>query len=370
VSRMIRSNLDVALTGRAVQSKSVRYEPATRLVRLAVLLSGSRAGLSLDEMAEHMEVGRRTIERLRDRIEEIFPQLSFADGEDRVRRWRLPRETLPALPAQPGAIATLETLARELSVKGDDARASDLKDAAATLRAMMTPAALTRSEPDVELLMQAEGSAASPEPRLKLDRALLSDLRRAILGSNLLRLKYRPAEATRATVRTLCPYAILYGRRAYLIAHTSSTEPMRLWRIDRISDLVILPEVFTRQAFDLAAYATQSFGVFQEEPLDVVLRVAPGAAEEALCWLFHPTQVMDREADGALRVAFRAGGMQEMCWHLFTWGPAVTVMAPQRLRECLAEMADEVAAHHQNDASQACEINEILNSLETALKRR
>lgn len=301
----------------------MRYEPAIRLVRLAVLLSGSRAGLSLDEMAEHLEVGRRTIERLRDRIEEIFPHLSFTDGDDRVRRWRLPRETLPALPAQPGAIATLETLARELSFKGDDARASDLKDAAATLRAMMTPAALTRSEPDVELLMQAEGSAASPGPRLKLDRALLSDLRRAILGSHLLRLKYRAAEATRATVRTLCPYAILYGRRAYLIAHTSGAEAMRLWRIDRISDLTILPEVFTRQEFDLAAYAAQSFGVFQEPPQDVVLHFTPEAAADAAAWIFHPSQKMEPQADGSLIVRFRCGGMRELDWHLYTWGGSV-----------------------------------------------
>lgn len=324
MSRMIRRNIDVALIGRAVQSISVRYEPATRLVRLAVLLSGSRVGLSLDEMAEHLEVGRRTIERLRDRIEEIFPHLSFTDGEDRVRRWRLPRETLPALPAQPGAIATLETLARELSVRGDDARASDLKDAAATLRAMMTPAALTRSEPDVELLMQAEGSAASPGPRLKLDRSLLSELRKAILASNMLRLKYRPAEATRATVRTLCPYAILYGRRAYLIAHIPGAEAMRLWRIDRISDLRVSSEVFTRQPFDLAAYAAQSFGVFQEPPQDVVLHFTPEAAEDAGAWIFHPSQMMEPQTNGSLIVRFRCGGMRELDWHLYTWGDSVT----------------------------------------------
>jgi predicted DNA-binding transcriptional regulator YafY len=72
---------------------------------------------------------------------------------------------------------------------------------------------------------------------------------------------------------------------------------------------------------------------------------------------------MDREADGALRVAFRAGGMQEMSWHLFTWGTAVTVVAPERLRECLADMAAEVAAHHQNDTSQARDMNEKIETV-------
>ena len=122
---------------------------------------------------------------------------------------------------------------------------------------------------------------------------------------------------------------------------------MRLWRLDRIASLDLLDRRFARREdFDLPTYAAQSFGVFQEEPLDVVLRVAPEAADEAACWLFHPTQTVVREADGALRVSFRAGGVQEMCWHLFTWDTAVTVVAPDTLRTELAELSMTAAQHH------------------------
>ncbi|OYV68246.1 MAG: hypothetical protein B7Z67_13970 [Acidiphilium sp. 21-60-14] len=319
----------------AGQSFAVRYEPATRLVRLAVRLAATHNGLSLDEMAADLEIGRRTAERLRDRLEQLFPQLSYTDGEDRVRRWRLPKGSLPVLPAQSGIIATLETLARELSGRGDDARAADLRDAAATLRAMMAPAALRSADTDIEALMEAEGSAASPGPRLKLDRALLSDLRFAILGMKFLQLKYRPAEAGRATTRTLCPYGILYGRRAYLIAHTPSGTEMRLWRIDRISDLQVLPESFKPLPFDISAFAAQSFGVFQEPPQNVVLRFKPEAAEDAAEWIFHPSQIAEPQADGSLIVRFRCGGMRELSWHLFTWGPAVDIIAPEEMKVLL-----------------------------------
>jgi predicted DNA-binding transcriptional regulator YafY len=47
-----------------------------------------------------------------------------------------------------------------------------------------------------------------------------------------------------------------------------------------------------------------------------------------------------------LTVRFHAGGMQEMCWHLFTWGTAVVVIEPEELRLHLAELAETVAAHH------------------------
>ena len=36
-----------------------------------------------------------------------------------------------------------------------------------------------------------------------------------------------------------------------------------------------------------------------------------------------------------------------MCWHLFTWGDAVTVEAPESLRLEIAEMCSRLAAHHQ-----------------------
>lgn len=300
-----------------------------RLLRLAILLAGSRTGLTLDEMAQDLQVGRRTVERLRDRLQDVFPQLDSTDDDERLRRWRLPRGALPVLPVQPTTIATLETVSAELAARGEAARAADLRVAAATLKAAMSSDALRMAEPDIEALMQAEGSAAQPGPKLKLDRETLLELRRAILGMNKLRLKYHPAEAKRPTPRILCPYAILYGRRAYLVAHTEAATEMRLWRVDRISDIEVLPDIFIRQEFDLATYAAQSFGVFQEPPQDVVLRFVPEAAAEVADWVFHPRQTTEPQPDGSLIVRFRCGGMQELNWHLYTWGNAVSVLAPE-----------------------------------------
>ena len=145
------------------------------------------------------------------------------------------------------------------------------------------------------------------------------------------------------------PYGTLYGGngRAWLVGHVEELPEMRLWRLDRIASVDLLDRCFIRrEGFDLTAYAAQSFGVFQEEPMDVVLRIAPEAADEAACWLFHPSQTVEREMDGALLVRFRAGGVQEMCWHLFTWGTAITVVVPDELREALAEMALTAVRHH------------------------
>ena len=142
-------------------------------------------------------------------------------------------------------------------------------------------------------------------------------------------------------------YGILYGGRGWLVAHVEGLPELRLWRLDRIVSIDLLDRGFARwEDFSLVDYAARSFGVFQEEPVDVVLRFAPEAAEDAAGWVFHPSQSVEREGDGGVIVRFRAGGMREMCWHLFTWGPTVTIMTPSVLRAVMAETATIAASHH------------------------
>jgi predicted DNA-binding transcriptional regulator YafY len=338
----------IALPVRARQHRRMRYRPAENLFRLARLLAGTRTGLTLDEIAGELGVGRRTAERLRDVLLDMFPALDSWDDEGRVRRWRLPGAALAGVAApRAEAVAAIATAARECEGRGETDRAALLREAAAALRAVMRPDALRRAEPDIAALMEAEGIAMRPGPRPLIAAGVLATLRRAVLGLQLVAVRYANPGADAPATRLLCPYGLLYGGRGWLVAHVDGLPELRLWRLDRIVSADLLDRGFPRREdFSLAAYAAQSFGVFQEAPQDVTLRIAPAAAADAEAWLFHPSQRLTREPDGALRVQFRAGGMQEMCWHLFTWGTAVTVLAPEELRAALATLTAAAAAHH------------------------
>ncbi len=331
----------------------MRYGPSERLFRLARSLAGARVGLTLDEMAAELEVGRRTAERLRDTLVAMFPQMESSDDEGRIRRWRLPGSALiGVVEARAEAVAAIEATARECDVNGENDRAALLREGSATLRAVMRPDALRRSEPDIAALMEAEGVAMRPGPRPKLRAGVLPTLRRAILGMQPVVVRYAGPHAGEPTIRVLCPYGILYGGSGWLVGHVDDLPEMRLWRLDRIVSADLLDRGFQRREdFSLAAYAAQSFGVFQEEPIDVVLRLSPEVADEGEAWLFHPSQSIVRETDGGLTVRFRAGGALEMCWHLFTWGSGITIVEPPELRTQLCDMAAVVAAHHGGDAS-------------------
>lgn len=187
----------------------------------------------------------------------------------------------------------------------------------------------------------------APRPLPITALGVLPALRRAILGTHVVELRHALREANEPSTCIACPYGLLYGGRGWLVAHVEGLSEMRLWRLDRIASVHLLDRRFQRREdFSLANYAARSFGVFQEEPMNVVLRFTPGAAEDAARWEFHPTQHTTHETDGSLTLRFRASGIQEICQHLFTWGAEVTIVQPDMLRTPIAVAAGDSAEHH------------------------
>ena len=185
-------------------------------------------------------------------------------------------------------------------------------------------------------------------PRPRLDAGLLSALREAITTRRLVKFRYLAQSTGLQSRQRVRPLGLLYGNRAFLVAPSEWGEEPRLWRLANVSELRISEETFERDPdFDLERYAKRSFGTFQEEPVEVVLRFAPDAARDASNFMFHPDQTTEPNDDGSLTVRFEAGGIDEMCWHLFTWGESVTVEKPPRLRQRLAAMCETLTTHHR-----------------------
>jgi hypothetical protein len=62
---------------------------------------------------------------------------------------------------------------------------------------------------------------------------------------------------------------------------------------------------------------------------EVVWRFAPWAAETARAFVFHPGQRLEDQRDGSLVVRLDVSGWLEIPWHLYQWGDAVVVLAPE-----------------------------------------
>lgn len=311
------------------------------VIDLARRMAASAEGLTLDDISREQEVGRRTAERLRDAVIMLFPQTEEVSDPPN-KRWRI-RGGLSAFEQAPTTeeLVELTKAAQGLRATGEPGRASALEGLERKLKSAMRSTTLNRLAPDLEALVRAETIAVQAGPRPSADEAVLTEIRQAILAGRPLGFIYsRPgAEARR---RSVAPCGVMFGRANYLVAADRESGRIQTFRLDRMSGVRGEDGMASPPAdFDLQAFASQSFGIYQDEIEDVVLEVSPDGAAEARAWRWHPTQTVEDRPDGGVVVRFRASGMRELAWHLFTWGEQVTIVHPARLR---AVMAGELEA--------------------------
>lgn len=324
------------------------YTKAADLLRLADMAVARFEGVSLHDITEEFGCDHRTAQRMTRAFEAAFPQAEVKDDEDRRRRWRLPRSDPRWLQAQglrDGELAALDMAARRAERDGAPDDAKRLRALRDRLLAAMPSSQARRTEADAEALLEAQGFASRPGPRVVPDLRMLGALTEALRAPFTIEVSYTSADGT-TTDRLLEPYGLLLGIRRYLVARPVQGDGrMRRFRLDRIREARITGQSFARDAdFDLARFSAQAFGSFHSDAEygPVAWRFTPEAAPVARQFVFHPEQEMSEESDGSLTVRFNASGHMEMAWHLYQWGNQVEVLIPDALREM-------VAAHRRTD---------------------
>ena len=319
----------------------MRYEKAEKLLLLALDMQASRGGLSLDDIQERFGGSRRTAMRMRDAILRIFPHADEVPTDEKKKRWRIPPGTMDRLiGCSADELADLETAIKVLRREHMADQANALEGLSAKIKAVLRPEIARRVEPDLAALLEAENLALRPGPKPKSRMTVLDDLRQAILGFRVVRIKYYTRYKDSVSQRKVHPYGFLYGHRHYLVANNlrKGEEGIRMFSLPNISKVEVMEEHFVRdEKFDLEDFAKQSFGIFHEDPFDVVWKFSPRSAKDAKDFVFHPDQKIQQQNDGSLIVRFRAGGALEMCWYLFSWGKDVKVLEPKHLADMMAD---------------------------------
>jgi predicted DNA-binding transcriptional regulator YafY len=326
----------------------MRYEKPESLLNLARMLAATAEGMTLDQMCEATGQKRRTIERQRDALMRLFPHMEeIPDGS--AKRFRIPGG-LDGFLQTPTAEELLELSKTidELRRQGATVRARTLEELDKKIRSAMRRPVIRRIEPDLEALLHAELIAVQAGPRAVEDKNVFLTIRAALLETTALRFVYHGGSQPGAT-RDVVPYGILFGRMNYLIAADLGTTHPKHWRLDRIQDIQQLDQTVAHpKDFSLSEFANASFGYFQGELEDVVLHVFPhGVDDDFKNWRFHPAQTVEHLPDGGALVRFRATGMLELIWHLFTWGNKIEIVAPTSLRESMATELRVALAQHE-----------------------
>ena len=306
------------------------YKKTEDLLELAVWMQSSREGVSISEIMNRFNVSRRTAERMRDMIRDHFIQTEEVIGDDRYKRWRIPQGTLKDFFQFSADDLSILDLAQEsLNKEHLSEQANKLKKVIEKIKASIKPETYRKIEPDAELLLETQGFAHRPGPRIQVNPKIIETIKEALLSSKKLKIELDMGDG-KISKQTVEPYGFLYGNKHYLVAFSDYAKQYRYYSLHKLVKVQLLDEYFVRnEKFTLQEFTKDSFGVFKEEPFDVEWKFKKEVAEDAAQYIFHPSQKMIKNPDGTLTVKFRAGGRLEMKWHLYTWGDNVEIIKPK-----------------------------------------
>jgi predicted DNA-binding transcriptional regulator YafY len=166
--------------------------------------------------------------------------------------------------------------------------------------------------------------------------------------SRKVRIVYQAQQRTEATERVLSPYylePVEAEQAIYVLGHDSRSDGVRVFKLDRIRALELLPDTFRfPDAFDPLDQLQSAWGIMWadegQSPERVVIEFAPEVAREIKERYWHPTQRLTDLPDGSLRFEVTVGHASELRRWIRRWGlHNLHLIEPQWLRD---ELLDEM----------------------------
>ena len=311
-----------------------RYSRISDILQLLVLMQANPLGVTIQEIQQEFHVSRRTAERMRESITNIFPQIDELESNDRVKHWGFTGGYLNEIIVfTPEELANLEKL-KEKQIFEDKAK---LLDSTINKIKALSRKSYNKIENVLEILLQTEGYAVHQMPKHNIDNKVLDIIREAMKSNKKITATYSNKN------KTISPYGLVYGEKIYLIAREEEKGPDPYnYLLHKFKDVKLTDQTFDKGDFNLKEFSEKSFGVYQGNVQEVKLQFEKETADEVLSYHFHPTQKVKQNDDGTVNVKFKASGDYEILWHLFKWGTSVKIISPKSLKNKYIEMLENI----------------------------
>jgi len=303
-----------------------------RQLKLMLLLHQAERCLQLDELAEELGVSKRTVYRDLKALESTYLVPITGDGGRRIAEGHF----LPPIRfAIPEVVAIF--LAARLMLAYSRKRDPNIVTAFSKLNSVVQPPLRDEIEKTMQWL-----------ERQPVDEGYLhtmATLAQAWATRRRVRITYQALDAEEATERDIDPYFIepaAAGHSTYVIALCHRHQEIRVFKVERITDIRITTETYeVPDDFDANAFLAPAMGIVVTEDVETVsLRFSPDVARLVEETIWHPSQRVERQSDGSAIVTLRVADTIELQSWVMGWGEKVEVLEPQRLRQDIIATAE------------------------------
>ena len=175
-------------------------------------------------------------------------------------------------------------------------------------------------------------------------REIINRVESAAVSRRTIEMVYYTMSRKKETRRKVDPYGVWFlNGTFYLIGFCHMRREIRIFALDRIKMLHQTGDTFdVPEDFSLEEYTGPSFGVFQGEPVKVRIWFSPDVAGYVREKIWHETQEIHPQDDGAVIFEAEVAGTAEIRFWIMSWGSDAVVLEPESLRDEIRSEAEAV----------------------------
>lgn len=309
-------------------------QPTTRVLAALELLQ-SREQIGGAELAERLQVDRRTLRRYITVLEEMGVPITTEQG--RYGGYRL----VPGFKLPPMMFTDEEAQALSLGLIA--ARGLGLADAAPAIESVQ--AKLDRVLPSAPRktvnALRESVALQTGDPRANADAKVLRVLSEGAQSRRVALMRYRAAEGA-LTSREFDVYGLVFrSGRWYVVGYCHLRAGLRTLRLDRVAHAELAATTFVRPGkFDAVEYLTRALATLPRAiPVEAFLHTDVAGARREMC---HTLGAIEPEGAG-VRISGSADDLEWYARELVRLPFRFEVRSPDSLREVIAKLGRALA---------------------------
>jgi len=313
-----------------------------RLYHLHNILSQRRTPISRQDLMERLECSQATLYRLVAELRDFLGAPLEQDADNRGffydRSYDQPFE-LPGIWISPGELQALLTARQVLGNVQPGLLEGELESLQGRISSLLQKKGVDAEESQSRIHIQSVAGRPVPEH-------LFQDVMGALIGRQQLHISYHGRRKDDVSDRDISPQRLTQYRNSwYLDAWCHKAEGLRSFALERISDQALLDKK-TREISGkaLAEHFDRSYGIFSG-PADniAILKFTPEMSRWIADEQWHPDQKGAFDEEGAWTLQLPFSSARELVMDVLRYGPEVEVLAPDFLRDAVAESARKAA---------------------------
>lgn len=312
----------------------------------AIDLFSKPEGTTINEMALHLGVDRRSVYRIIRVIEDIgFPVLTDKIPTEKEKRWKLEKSFLKKLPNMkiPDVNLKLTEILSLFMLKGGEGlfRGTEIEK---NIKSAFGKLGLFFPDKAFDQLSKIRALFLSPAKFAKDysgKQDVIDQLTDAMLNNVTCEIKYHSFYDDKIKNFQIDPLHFFENDGGlYLFVNTTSFSDIRTLAVERIQEITKTDSSFEYpKNFDPEKLIESAFDIVYGDPIDIRIRFSADQARYIKERKWSKTQKIEEQDDGSVILSMETSGWWDVKKWVLSYGPDAEVLEPEEMRK---EIVDDL----------------------------